>query len=154
MLLTLRSLLWRHAPAISGTCDSQQSGQSCDSTGVLAVAGGGGYGLQPYGQSPYGLPAVAPVVSDTGGLGGGSLPARRRRGGAVPAPIALPEIIRIPAIAGRVESIQLPSVAAARASLGFIGTGSEYQSRQDAQAFGEMIDTELEMMTALLMEVA
>jgi hypothetical protein len=129
MLLTLRSLLWRHgaAAAITGTCDTQQAGQTDNCIGVV------------------------PVV---GGLGGGSLPARRRRGGAMPAPIALPEIIRIPAIAGRVESVQLPPVASARASLQFNGADAQYQARQGTQAFGEMIDVELEMMAALLMEVA
>jgi hypothetical protein len=68
---------------------------------------------------------VAPVQTGGGFGGGGWIPLRPRTGRVVP--------FEIPAITGTVRTAQ---------------------ARQESVAFGEMIDTELEMVTLLLLELA
>lgn len=113
-----------------GSAATSQSQQSSSATGT---ASGGQQQQQSVGR-----------LSHRRKLSGGAVPVLR---GELPKP-------PIPAIRGFGLSYQQNPNSSARASIGFAGRSETAQSRQESVGNGDMFDTEMETMLAILMEVA
>jgi len=65
---------------------------------------------------------------------------------------APPEII--PAISGTARTGQTLQRSTLLANLHFVGEHEQFQQRQTTAGFGEVVDVELELLTAIMLEVA